>query len=122
MAFCGRGSVSLVSVYLLYRLNLENKVEQFQYWADKFEMLPMYFMCFYGAQNINTVIEVNESCNDSLGFAMQFSFILTTRFISLHLCGLSLLVLFSAPKGFSPGIPVFPSPQKPTFDLICVDC
>lgn len=38
-------------------LNLENKVEQFQYWADKFEMLPMYFMCFYGAQNINTVIE-----------------------------------------------------------------
>ena len=23
---------------------------------------------------------------------------------------------------FSPGTPVFPSPQKPTFDLICVDC
>lgn len=38
-------------------LNLEKNVEQFQYWADKFEMLPMYFMCFYGAQNINTVIE-----------------------------------------------------------------
>ena len=30
-------------------------------------------------------------------------------------CGLSLLlVLFSAPRGFSPGTPVFPSPQKPT--------
>ena len=35
------------------------------------------------------------------------------------ICGLSLLVLFSAPRGFSPGTPVFPSPQKPTFDLIC---
>ena len=31
------------------------------------------------------------------------------------ICGLSLLlVLFPAPKGFSPGTPVFPSPQKPT--------
>ena len=33
-------------------------------------------------------------------------------------CGLSLLVLFSAMRGFSPGTPVFPSHQKPTFDLI----
>ena len=32
------------------------------------------------------------------------------------ICGLSLLlVLFSAPRGFSPGTPVFPSPLKPTF-------
>ena len=32
------------------------------------------------------------------------------------ICGLSLLlVLFSAPRGFSPGTPVFPSPQKSTF-------
>ena len=32
------------------------------------------------------------------------------------ICGLSLLlVLFSAPRGFSPGPPVFYSPQKPTF-------
>ena len=31
------------------------------------------------------------------------------------ICGLSLLlVLFPAPRGFSPGTPVFPSPQKPT--------
>ena len=34
-------------------------------------------------------------------------------------CGLSLLVLYSALRGFSPGAPVFPSHQKPTFDLIC---
>ena len=32
------------------------------------------------------------------------------------ICGLSLLlVLTFAPRGFSPGTPVFPSPQKPTF-------
>ena len=33
------------------------------------------------------------------------------------ICGLSLSVLYSAPRGFSPGTPVFPSLQKPTFDL-----
>ena len=32
------------------------------------------------------------------------------------ICGLSLLVLSSALRGFSPGTPVFPSPQKPAFD------
>ena len=32
------------------------------------------------------------------------------------ICGLSLLLVPSfAPRGFSPGTPVFPSPQKPTF-------
>ena len=32
------------------------------------------------------------------------------------ICGLSLLlVLYSAPRGFSPGTPVFPSLPKPTF-------
>ena len=31
-------------------------------------------------------------------------------------CGLSLLLVLSlAPRGFSSGTPVFPSPQKPTF-------
>ena len=34
------------------------------------------------------------------------------------ICGSSLLVLYSAPRGTS----VFPSPQKPTFDLICLNC
>ena len=32
------------------------------------------------------------------------------------ICGLILLLVLSlAPKGFCPGTPVFPSPQKPTF-------
>ena len=31
------------------------------------------------------------------------------------ICGLSLLLVLSlVPRGFSPGTPVFPSPQKPT--------
>ena len=34
------------------------------------------------------------------------------------ICGLSLLVFYSAMRGFPPGTPVFPSHQKPTFDLI----
>ena len=34
------------------------------------------------------------------------------------ICGLSLLlVLFSAPRGFSPGTPVFPSPQNQHFKI-----
>ena len=34
------------------------------------------------------------------------------------ICGLSLLLVLSlAPRGFSPGTPVFPSPQKPTFQF-----
>ena len=35
-----------------------------------------------------------------------------------ELCGLSLLVLYFALRGFSPCTPVFPSHQKPTFYLI----
>ena len=34
------------------------------------------------------------------------------------ICGLSLLVLYSAPKGFFPATLVLPSHQKPTFDFI----
>ena len=34
------------------------------------------------------------------------------------ICGFSFMVLFSVPRGFSSGTPVFPFPQKPIFDLI----
>ena len=34
------------------------------------------------------------------------------------ICGLSLLVLLSALRGFSPGTPVSLSPQNPAFDKI----
>ena len=34
------------------------------------------------------------------------------------ICGLSLLfIIFLAPRGISPGTPVFPSPQKPTLPI-----
>ena len=36
-------------------------------------------------------------------------------------CGLSLLVLYSVPRGFSTDTPVFPSHQKQTFDFISFD-
>ena len=36
-------------------------------------------------------------------------------------CGFSLLVQYTALRGFSLCTPVFLSPQKPTYDLICVD-
>ena len=37
------------------------------------------------------------------------------------ICGLSLLVLYSAQRGFA-RVPGFPCPQKLAFDLICVYC
>ena len=39
------------------------------------------------------------------------------------ICGLSLLlVLVLAPRGFSPGTPVFPSPQAQVRDFFCCLC
>uniref|UniRef100_K7FHZ9 DNA 5'-3' helicase n=1 Tax=Pelodiscus sinensis TaxID=13735 RepID=K7FHZ9_PELSI len=36
---------------------LEEQLEQFDQWADKFEDLPLYFMTFHGHQNIKAVID-----------------------------------------------------------------
>ena len=38
------------------------------------------------------------------------------------ICGLSLSVLYSPPRAFTPGTPVVPSQQKSTFDLIWFHC
>lgn len=35
-------------------------------------------------------------------------------------CELSLLVIYSVPRGFSPGSPVLRSYQKPAFGFVCV--
>ena len=43
------------------------------------------------------------------------------RFPDLASCGLSLWLLYSAPRGFSSATPIFPSLRKSKFDLICVD-
>lgn len=31
---------------------LEDNLERYDYWADKFEELPLYFMTFHGPQNV----------------------------------------------------------------------
>ena len=49
---------------------------------------------------------------------IALNYILMLNFLGQHTEKTVLLVLYSAPRGFSPGTPVFPSPQKPTFDLI----
>ena len=44
-----------------HRLNLEKNLDKFDKWADKFEMLPLYFMTFHGQQTLKAVIEVSVS-------------------------------------------------------------
>ncbi|XP_038047111.1 twinkle protein, mitochondrial-like isoform X2 [Patiria miniata] len=39
------------------QLNLEKNLDKFDKWADKFEMLPLYFMTFHGQQTMKAVIE-----------------------------------------------------------------
>uniref|UniRef100_A0A8C6ST27 DNA 5'-3' helicase n=1 Tax=Neogobius melanostomus TaxID=47308 RepID=A0A8C6ST27_9GOBI len=59
---------------------LEDNLEQYDYWADMFEELPLYFMTFHGQQNIKTVLEtmqhavylydINHVIIDNLQFMM----------------------------------------------------
>ncbi|KAJ0060033.1 hypothetical protein NL108_002817, partial [Boleophthalmus pectinirostris] len=59
---------------------LEDNLEQYDYWADKFEELPLYFMTFHGQQNIKTVLDtmqhavylydINHVIIDNLQFMM----------------------------------------------------
>ncbi|XP_004080672.1 twinkle protein, mitochondrial [Oryzias latipes] len=39
---------------------LEDNLEKYDFWADKFEQLPLYFMTFHGQQNIKTVLDTME--------------------------------------------------------------
>ncbi|CAI8047719.1 Twinkle protein, mitochondrial [Geodia barretti] len=38
-------------------LNLERHLKQYGYWANQFQQLPLYFMGFYGAADISSVLE-----------------------------------------------------------------
>ena len=42
------------------RSNLEKNLDKFDRWADKFELLPLYFMTFHGQQTLKTVVEVSQ--------------------------------------------------------------
>ncbi len=33
-------------------VNLEDDLDQFDAWADKFQKLPMYYLTFHGAQEV----------------------------------------------------------------------
>ena len=71
----------------------------------KREFLSFFFkLCF--ATELNT-----PEC----GLSSRFKKAPLTDVKTKHPRTSLLLVLFSAPRGFSPGTPVFPSPQKPTF-------
>ncbi|XP_010117398.1 PREDICTED: twinkle protein, mitochondrial [Chlamydotis macqueenii] len=39
---------------------LEDQLELYDEWADRFEDLPLYFMTFHGQQNIKTVIDTMQ--------------------------------------------------------------
>ncbi|NXD09795.1 PEO1 protein, partial [Nothocercus nigrocapillus] len=39
---------------------LEDQLEQYDEWADRFEDLPLYFMTFHGQQNIKTVVDTMQ--------------------------------------------------------------
>ncbi|XP_061787988.2 twinkle mtDNA helicase [Nerophis lumbriciformis] len=59
---------------------LEENLEQYDFWADKFEELPLYFMTFHGQQNIKSVLDtmqhavylydINHVVIDNLQFMM----------------------------------------------------
>ncbi|XP_073345088.1 twinkle mtDNA helicase [Pagrus major] len=59
---------------------LEENLEQYDFWADKFEELPLYFMTFHGQQNIKAVLDtmqhavymydINHVIIDNLQFMM----------------------------------------------------
>ena len=53
-----------MAAHSVRRVNSVDMLNQFDHWADKFELLPMYFMTFHGQENIRIVIEVRLTCGD----------------------------------------------------------
>ena len=45
------------------QINLEEELSQFDYWADKFSKLPMYYLTFHGAEEVDKVL-------DAMGYAV----------------------------------------------------
>lgn len=39
------------------KISLENNMEEFDLWADKFELLPLYFMTFHGEETMKNVMD-----------------------------------------------------------------
>ncbi|KAA0725021.1 Twinkle protein, mitochondrial [Triplophysa tibetana] len=55
-------NVRLAKIMLTQFANqrLEENLDQYDMWADKFEDLPLYFMTFHGQQNIKAVLETMQ--------------------------------------------------------------
>ncbi|XP_029383821.1 twinkle mtDNA helicase [Echeneis naucrates] len=77
---------------------LEENLEQYDYWADKFEELPLYFMTFHGQQNIKTVLDtmqhavylydINHVIIDNLQFMMGQEHLSVDKFaVQDHIIG-----------------------------------
>ncbi|KAF7657425.1 hypothetical protein LDENG_00026790 [Lucifuga dentata] len=77
---------------------LEENLDQYDFWADKFEELPLYFMTFQGQQNIKTVLDtmqhavylydINHVIIDNLQFMMgQESLSLDKFAVQDHIVG-----------------------------------
>uniref|UniRef100_A0A3Q3A0B3 Twinkle mtDNA helicase n=1 Tax=Kryptolebias marmoratus TaxID=37003 RepID=A0A3Q3A0B3_KRYMA len=77
---------------------LEEKLEQYDFWADRFEELPLYFMAFHGQQNIKTVLDtmqhavylydINHVVIDNLQFMMGHENLSVDRFaVQDHIIG-----------------------------------
>lgn len=45
------------------RIPMEENLDKFDYWADKFEQLPIFFMTFHGQQSLTTVMDAVEHCS-----------------------------------------------------------
>ena len=46
-------------LYIIFSLNLEQHLSEYDHWADQFERLPLHFMDFHGQADIDTVIKVS---------------------------------------------------------------
>ena len=50
---------NIIMLFLLHSLNLEHHLAEYEYWADEFEQLPIYFMGFHGQSDVHTVVKVH---------------------------------------------------------------
>ena len=114
----GPPKVQCTSAGSVMLLEMQYKLKREETW-DKLTLICVYTVHVIMAHIYIVVLERLLGCSD--GTVVRA---LTSHQCGLGsiprlsvICGLSLLALYSAPRGFSPGTPVFPSPQKPTFDL-----
>ena len=58
---CERFTMLIHFRVLFYSLDMSENLDKFDEFADKFEMLPLYFMDFHGQQSLKKVLDVSIS-------------------------------------------------------------